>query len=237
MIAVAPNNGTYTSAGTGFAHAGIGGAITGGAWLGSELGSLLMAKDIFSEDDSRFYAAKLVLAIESVHKLNCIHRDLKPDNVLICADGHVKLSDFGLSKKIDQHLYEEKINGNNVENNHPTNFEKLSKSRKKRIYAFSTVGTPDYIAPEVFSQKGYGPEVDWWSLGVILFEMMIGYPPFFSDSATETCKKILNWKNTLLIPPETKISKDAVDLIKKLITDVDKRLGYQGAQEIKKHPF
>jgi serine/threonine protein kinase len=79
--------------------------------------------------------------------------------------------------------------------------------------------------------------VDWWSLGVILFEMLIGYPPFFSDSATETCKKIINWKSHLVIPPENKISKDAVDLIKKLINDVDKRLGYNGAEEIKKHPF
>jgi hypothetical protein len=67
--------------------------------------------------------------------------------------------------------------------------------------------------------------------------MLIGYPPFFSDSATETCKKILNWKNNLSIPPETKISKEAVDLIRRLITDVDKRLGYNGAEEIKKHPF
>jgi serine/threonine protein kinase len=79
--------------------------------------------------------------------------------------------------------------------------------------------------------------VDWWSLGVILFEMIVGFPPFFSDSATDTCKKILNWKANLTIPPETKISKDAVDLIRRLITDVDKRLGYNGAEEIKKHPF
>lgn len=67
--------------------------------------------------------------------------------------------------------------------------------------------------------------------------MLIGYPPFFSDSATDTCKKILNWKNNLVIPTDTKISKDAIDLIKRLITDVDKRLGYKGADEIKKHPF
>lgn len=211
---------------------------------GGDLMSLLMTKDILTEEESRFYAAELVLAIESVHKLNCIHRDLKPDNVLIDKDGHIKLSDFGLSKKVGLNLYEnENINGN-CENN-PTfgrsysikELAAMSKSRKRRIYAFSTVGTPDYIAPEVFSQKGYGPEVDWWSLGVILFEMLIGYPPFFSDSATDTCKKILNWKTNLVIPPESKISRDAVDLIKRLITDVDKRLGYHGADEIKKHPF
>lgn len=103
--------------------------------------------------------------------------------------------------------------------------------------AFSTVGTPDYIAPEVLRQKGYGPEIDWWSLGVILFEMLVGYPPFFSDSASDTCKKILNWKNNLVIPEKTKISDEAIDLIKRLIIDVDKRLGYHGAEDIKKHPF
>ena len=99
------------------------------------------------------------------------------------------------------------------------------------------MGTPDYIAPEVLIQKGYGPEIDWWSLGVILFEMLVGYPPFFSDSASDTCKKILNWKNNLTIPDKTKISDEALDLIRKLIIDVDKRLGYNGAEDIKKHPF
>jgi serine/threonine kinase 38 len=218
---------------------------------GGDLMTLLMNKDILSENESRFYAAELVLAIESVHKLKCIHRDLKPDNVLIDKNGHIKLSDFGLSKKLDMNLYDtETINGNgqnNLPNNMSSglhgsnlnfkNLKEMSKSKKRRIFAYSTVGTPDYIAPEVFSQKGYGPEVDWWSLGVILFEMLIGYPPFFSDSATETCKKILNWKTNLVIPPETKISKEAVDLIKRLITDVDKRIGYNGADEIKQHPF
>lgn len=218
---------------------------------GGDLMTLLMNKDILTEEESRFYAAELVLAIESVHKLKCIHRDLKPDNVLIDRNGHIKLSDFGLSKKLDTNLYDtENINGNG-QNNYPNsmlpglqgsilnskNLKEMSKSKKRRIFAYSTVGTPDYIAPEVFSQKGYGPEVDWWSLGVILFEMLIGYPPFFSDSATETCKKILNWKTNLVIPPESKISKEAVDLIKRLITDVDKRVGYKGADEIKQHPF
>lgn len=86
-------------------------------------------------------------------------------------------------------------------------------------------------------QKGYGPEVDWWSIGVILFEMLIGYPPFFSESASDTCKKILNWRNNLSFPDKTKISEEAYDIIKRLITDVDKRLGYNGSEDIKKHPF
>lgn len=76
------------------------------------------------------------------------------------------------------------------------------------------MGTPDYIAPEVFTRKGYGQEIDWWSLGIIMFEMMIGYPPFYSESSTETCKKILDWKNNLEIKPEVNISKEAIDILK-----------------------
>lgn len=210
---------------------------------GGDLMSLLMAKDILAEEDAKFYAAELILAIESVHNLKCIHRDLKPDNVLIDKNGHIKLSDFGLSKQFDMNLYDNVDPAQIAADPSESSFMKsireanLSKNKKKRLYAYSTVGTPDYIAPEMFTRKGYGPEVDWWSLGVILYEMLIGYPPFFSDSPTETCKKIVNWKSHFNIPPDAKISKDAIDIIKKLIADVDIRLGYNGAAEIKKHPF
>ena len=223
---------------------------------GGDLMSLLMARDILPEQEAKFYAAEIVLAIESVHKLDCIHRDLKPDNVLIDADGHIKLSDFGLSKKLDLKLLDNpgqngpKINyGNNMNNNNVkgtnqnlsyaqqfSQFKNI-KNKKRRAFAFSTVGTPDYIAPEVIRQKGYGQEIDWWSLGVIMFEMMIGYPPFFSESSTETCKKILDWKNTLNIRPEANISKEAEDILRKLINDPESRLGANGADEIKAHPF
>ena len=221
---------------------------------GGDLMSLLMARDILPEQEAKFYAAEIVLAIESVHKLDCIHRDLKPDNVLIDADGHIKLSDFGLSKKldlklIDNHLQNElknfgnNNNLNNIRGNKNMSYAqqfsqfKSMKSKKRRAFAFSTVGTPDYIAPEVIRQKGYGQEIDWWSLGVIMFEMMIGYPPFFSESSTETCKKILDWKNTLNIRPEANISKEAEDILRKLISDPETRLGTNGADEIKIHPF
>jgi serine/threonine kinase 38 len=210
---------------------------------GGDLMSLLMAKDILPEEEAKFYAAELVLAIESVHNLKCIHRDLKPDNVLIDKTGHIKLSDFGLSKQFENDLYENAQPTPPPEDPEESSFMKsireanLAKNKKRRLFAYSTVGTPDYIAPEMFTRKGYGPEVDWWSLGIILYEMLIGYPPFFSDSPTETCKKIVNWKQHLVIPPDAKISKDAIDLIKKLIADVEIRLGYNGADEIKRHPF
>ncbi len=89
----------------------------------------------------------------------------------------------------------------------------------------------------MFQQQGYGPEVDWWSLGVILFEMLAGFPPFFADSPAETCKKVLDWKQTFSLPSDSNISKSAGDLIRKLMTEVDKRIGYNGADEIKKHSF
>ena len=221
---------------------------------GGDLMSLLMARDILPEQEAKFYAAEIVLAIESVHKLDCIHRDLKPDNVLIDADGHIKLSDFGLSKKLDLNLIDNNLQNElrnfdiNNNSNNIRGFKNLSyaqqfsqfksmKSKKRRAFAFSTVGTPDYIAPEVIRQKGYGQEIDWWSLGVIMFEMMIGYPPFFSESSTETCKKILDWRKTLNIRPEANISKEAEDILRKLINDPETRLGTNGADEIKNHPF
>jgi serine/threonine kinase 38 len=95
--------------------------------------------------------------------MNVTHRDLKPDNILIDKNGHIKLSDFGLCKFLDDQ-----------------NTEKKSFVRNRKL-AYSTVGTPDYIAPEVFSQNGYTHTVDYWSLGVILFEMILGYPPFYSE--------------------------------------------------------
>ena len=216
---------------------------------GGDLMTLLMARDILPEEDAKFYAAEMVMAIESVHDMGCIHRDLKPDNVLIGKDGHIKLSDFGLSKKLDAFLDKnnklifnqdnKNLKNNNSNLSYAEQFRifKNMKSKKRREKAFSTVGTPDYIAPEVFKQKGYGQEIDWWSLGVIMFEMMIGYPPFYSDNSTETCKKILDWENHLEIRPEANISKEAVDILKRLINDQEKRLGRNGADEIKQHPY
>ena len=121
---------------------------------GGDLMSLLMARDILPEQEAKFYAAEIVLAIESVHKLDCIHRDLKPDNVLIDAKGHIKLSDFGLSKKLDLKLLDNndlKNNYNNINNSFKINKNNISyaqqfslfknmKNKKRRAFAFSTVG-------------------------------------------------------------------------------------------------
>ena len=99
------------------------------------------------------------------------------------------------------------------------------------------MGTPDYIAPEVFGQQGYDETVDWWSVGCILFEMLVGYPPFFSDEPSITCQKIMHWKKTFNIPAEAKLSPESTDILKKLICDADNRLGRKGPNEIMAHPF
>ncbi|GAU31297.1 hypothetical protein TSUD_315060 [Trifolium subterraneum] len=103
--------------------------------------------------------------------------------------------------------------------------------------AFSTVGTPDYIAPEVLLKKGYGMECDWWSLGAIMYEMLVGYPPFYSDDPITTCRKIVHWRNHLRFPEDPHLTFEAKDLIYRLLCDVDNRLGTRGAQEIKAHPW
>ena len=88
---------------------------------------------------------------------------------------------------------------------------------KRRALAYSTVGTPDYIAPEVFLQTGYDKSCDWWSLGVIMFEMLIGYPPFCSETPQETYNKIMNWRRTLEFPPEVPISRTAKKTIQRWV--------------------
>jgi len=104
----------------------------------------------------------------------------------------------------------------------------------RRKLAYSTVGTPDYIAPEIFLQKGYGKECDWWSLGAIMFECLVGYPPFCSESTHETYQKILHWKQSLAFPDDVHLSPEALDLIKRMITSADQRLT---VEQLKRHPF
>ncbi|XP_030463945.1 uncharacterized protein LOC115683543 [Syzygium oleosum] len=217
---------------------------------GGDMMTLLMRKDILTEDEARFYVAETVLAIESIHKHNYIHRDIKPDNLLLDRNGHMKLSDFGLCKPLDcSNLQEKDFSvGNNLSGalssdgrplaSKRTQQEQLQHwQRNRRTLAYSTVGTPDYIAPEVLLKKGYGMECDWWSLGAIMYEMLVGYPPFYSDDPMSTCRKIVNWRTHLKFPEEAKLSPEAKDLISKLLCNVDQRLGTKGADEIKAHPW
>ncbi len=228
---------------------------------GGDLMSLLIKEDIFTEDATRLYMAEMITAVAYVHSLGYIHRDLKPDNVLIDWQGHLKLTDLGLSKKYEMgnHYYnfgkdygdhDQKSNAQDAaredgkqpppskmgqvleitSNNRPA-------SHKNRKLAFSTVGTPDYIAPEVISQNGYGTECDWWSLGVIMYECLVGYTPFYSDDPIHTCRKLVRWKQFLRVPDKVtkRNSPECMDLMLSFICSYRNRLGKGGLQEIKDH--
>ncbi|KAF4013332.1 hypothetical protein G4228_004704 [Cervus hanglu yarkandensis] len=187
---------------------------------GGDMMTLLMKKDTLTEEETQFYIAETVLAIDSIHQLGFIHRDIKPDNLLLDSKGHVKLSDFGLCTGLKKAHRTEFYRNLNHSLPSDFTFQNMNSKRKaetwkrnRRQLAFSTVGTPDYIAPEVFMQTGYNKLCDWWSLGVIMYEMLIGYPPFCSETPQETYKKVMNWKETLTFPPEVPISEKAKDLI------------------------
>ncbi|KAL7150847.1 hypothetical protein ABFS83_05G141400 [Erythranthe nasuta] len=225
---------------------------------GGDMMTLLMREDTLSEKMAKFYIAQSVLAIESIHKHNYIHRDIKPDNLLLDKNGHMKLSDFGLCKPLDCRTLStvnenEAMDDENIREPMDVDrrFPDAANSRSwrspleqlqhwqmnRRKLAFSTVGTPDYIAPEVLLKKGYGMECDWWSLGAIMYEMLVGYPPFYSDDPMTTCRKIVHWRNHLRFPEDSKLSSEAKDLICRLLCDVENRLGTGGADQIKVHPW
>ncbi len=188
---------------------------------GGDLMNLLIIKDILKEEEAKFYLCEMILAIEAIHNLDCIHRDIKPDNILIDKNGHIKLSDFGLAKIADN-LFKEDIY-NYKGNKHSRNY--------------SCVGTAYYVAPEVLNKKGYGKEIDWWSLGIIFYEMIFGYAPFCSKQTNDVCYKVMHFEKFLKFPESIKISDNAKDLIIKLITNSNSRLGKNGSEEIKSHPF
>eukprot|EP00949_MAST-11_sp_MAST-11-sp1_P005250 g5250.t1 len=207
---------------------------------GGDLMGLLMKEDILREDATRIYAAESIIAIQSVHDLGYVHRDLKPDNLLLDRNGHITLTDLGLCKKTDVPDYGQQAAGAAAAAAGAGDAGTASApSHRSRQKLYSTVGTPDYIAPEVLAQKGYGKECDWWSLGVILFECVVGYPPFYADEPMQTCRKIVNWKRTLAFPQDalSRNSAECIDLIKNLICDQKRRLGANGIEDFKAHPW
>ena len=157
-------------------------------------------EDLFNFCSRRFslktvllLADQLISRIEYIHSKNFIHRDIKPDNLLLDSRGHVKLSDFGLCTGLQKSHRTDYYRGLEHVTAEDFTFSRVDSRRraetwrsKRRALAYSTVGTPDYIAPEVFQQTGYDQTCDWWSLGVICFEMLIGYPPFCSETPQVT---------------------------------------------------
>merc|ERR1712228_228683 len=209
--------------------------------MGGDLMTILMREDILTENQTKFYIAELAAAINAVHELDFVHGDLKPDNILIANTGHIKLSDFGLAKSFnnDNDAVISKFQNmsssmKDVDSSKAPKGDARKKYKRDRKLMYSTVGTPDYIAPEVFSQKGYDKMVDWWSMGVIMFECLVGYPPFYAEDPLQTCRKIVHYRKYFKIPHDAKLSKECADLIHNLVCSY--RLRYSFGQ-IKSHSF
>ncbi|KAJ7975264.1 putative Kinase [Quillaja saponaria] len=205
---------------------------------GGDLYSLLRNLGCLEEDVARVYIAEVVLALEYLHSLCVVHRDLKPDNLLLAHDGHIKLTDFGLSKvgliNSTDDLSSPAVSGTSLlGENEPQLSEHQQERRNKR----SAVGTPDYLAPEILLGTGHGATADWWSVGVILFELIVGIPPFNAEHPQTIFDNILNRKIPWPRVPE-EMSAEAQDLIDRLMTeDPNQRLGASGASEVKQHVF
>ncbi|KAF5734577.1 putative kinase [Tripterygium wilfordii] len=202
---------------------------------GGDLYSLLRNLGCLDEHVARVYMAEVVLALGYLHSLRVVHRDLKADNLLIAHDGHIKLTDFGLSKvgliNSTDDLSGPAVSGTSLLGDDEPELsasEHQQERRKKR----SAVGTPDYLAPEILLGTGHGTTADWWSVGVILFELIVGIPPFNAEHPQQIFDNILNCKVPWpLVPKE--MSREAQDLIDRLLTeDPHQRLGAGGASEV-----
>ncbi|KAL1202711.1 putative serine/threonine protein kinase IREH1 [Cardamine amara subsp. amara] len=207
---------------------------------GGDLYSLLRNLGCLEEDIVRVYIAEVVLALEYLHSEGVVHRDLKPDNLLIAHDGHIKLTDFGLSKvgliNSTDDLAGPAVSGTSLldeEESRLAASEDQLERRKKR----SAVGTPDYLAPEILLGTGHGATADWWSVGIILFELIVGIPPFNAEHPQQIFDNILNRKIPWPHVPE-QMSAEAYDIIDRFLTeDPHQRLGARGAAEVKQHIF
>ncbi|KAI8346972.1 kinase-like domain-containing protein [Mortierella sp. GBAus27b] len=234
--------------------------------IGGDLSSLLAVFGTFDEDMAKMYIAECILALEYLHSNGITHRDLKPDNMLVNAEGHLKLTDFGLSRIAvpDQddapgwHDQKAPTTPRRPPRT-PTMFSSSSKGSKRASKADITadrsavseaykstvrrhrgsskalLGTPDYLAPELLLGIGHGPAVDWWSLGVCLFEFLAGYPPFMDEAPEAIFKNILDHGMYYIQWPEDGMSDEASDLINKLLhRDPAQR---PSPAELKAHPF
>ncbi|EEP77371.1 serine/threonine-protein kinase gad8 [Uncinocarpus reesii 1704] len=175
---------------------------------GGELFHHLQKEQRFDINRARFYTAELLCALECLHGFKVIYRDLKPENILLDYTGHIALCDFGLCK--------------------------LGMKDEDRTNTFC--GTPEYLAPELLLANGYTKSVDWWTLGVLLYEMLTGLPPFYDEETNEMYRKIL--QEPLTFPSSDIVPPAARDLLTRLLDrDPHRRLGANGAAEIKAHHF
>ncbi|XP_070601895.1 microtubule-associated serine/threonine-protein kinase 2 isoform X2 [Erythrolamprus reginae] len=191
---------------------------------GGDCATLLKNIGALPVDMARMYFAETVLALEYLHNYGIVHRDLKPDNLLITSMGHVKLTDFGLSKiglmSLTTNLYEGHI-----------------EKDTREFLDKQVCGTPEYIAPEVILRQGYGKPVDWWAMGIILYEFLVGCVPFFGDTTEELFGQVISDE---IVWPEgdEALPLDAQDLIGKLLRQNPlERLGTGSAFEVKQHRF
>jgi len=170
---------------------------------GGELFSYLRNAGRFTSSTGNFYTSEIVSALDYLHTQNVVYRDLKPENLLLDRDGHLKITDFGFAKKLTDRTW-------------------------------TLCGTPEYLAPEIIQSKGHNKAVDWWALGILIYEMLAGYPPFFDDNPFGIYEKILAGK----IDWPRHMDPIAKDLVKKLLVqDRTKRLGNMknGADDVKRH--
>ena len=173
---------------------------------GGELFTLLRKKKMFPLEQAKFYIAHIITIFEYIHSKNIIYRDLKPENILITKSGYLKLTDFGFAKYLDNDK------------------------------TYTLCGTPEYLAPEIILNKGHGKPVDWWTMGILLYEMLVGIDPFSDDDPMAIYQKIV--KGKIHFPKD--IDKDAKSLIKHLLNgDTTKRFGClkNGVKDIATHRF